>query len=256
MNDRDSSLVTKLLPFLGSSLIALGAAVSFANQEPAQPSPDGPVRKELKEFVEKSAKSTPKETQRIYEEGIDAIRRSGVLDTALKVGDTAPDFQLPDTLGKTIKLSDLIATGPVVVVWYRGGWCPYCNIALRGFHKALSEIQAAGGRLVAISPEVPQSAMNTMQKNQLGFPVLSDHDNTVAHAFGITYRVPSAVVETLRRSGRDLAHINGSDSGELPLAVTYVIGRDRVIRYAFVESNYRKRSEPADVIAALKLLRK
>jgi peroxiredoxin len=254
MDHRVSSF-TKLMPLLGASSIILVVAAAVAAEEAAQATKDGPVRKELQEFVEKSSRTQPRETQRIYEEGIEAIRKSGVLDTALKVGARAPDFELPDTLGKTFKLSELTAKGPVVLTWYRGGWCPYCNIALRGFHKALPEIQAAGGTLVAISPEIPQSAMNTVQKNQLGFPLLSDHQNKVARAFGIAYRVPDAVVETLKKSGRDLTRINGSDSGELPLAVTYVIDSDRVIRYAFLETNYRKRAEPVDVIAALKQLK-
>jgi peroxiredoxin len=214
------------------------------------------VRKALKELVEKSSKSTPKETQRIYAEGIEEVRKSGVLDTALKLGDKAPDFALPDASGKLVKLSDLTAKGPVVVTWYRGGWCPYCNIALRGFHKALPDIQAAGASLVAISPETSENATNTIQKNQLDFTVLSDRDNTVARTYGIAYKVPTAVVDTLRKGGRDLARLNGSDSGELPLGVTYVIDTDRVIRYAYLDSNYRRRAEPADVIAALKALKK
>jgi len=256
MSHRVSSFAAKLPVIVGTALIALGAAASFATQEPAPSAPDGPVRKELKEFLEKSAKTTPQETQRIYAEGIEEVRKSGVLDTALKVGDKAPDFELPDASGKPVRLSDLTAKGPVVVTWYRGGWCPYCNIALRGFHKALPEIRSAGASLVAISPETPESATNTVQKNELDFAVLSDRHNTVARTFGIAYKVPRAVVDTLKKSGRDLARLNGSDSGELPLGVTYVIGTDRVIRHAFLESNYRRRAEPADVIAALKQLKK
>jgi peroxiredoxin len=258
MSYRVSSVATKVSFILANALIALGAAASFATQEPAQSqsAPDGPVRKELKEFVEKSSKTTPKETQRIYAEGIEEVRKSGVVETALKVGDKAPDFELPDISGKLVKLSDLAAKGPVVVTWYRGGWCPYCNIALRGFQKALPDIRSAGASLVAIAPETSESATNTVQKNQLDFTVLSDRDNKVARGFGIIYKVPRDVVETLKKSGRDLVRLNGSDSGELPLGVTYVIGTDRVIRYAYLDHNYRRRAEPADVIAALNALKK
>jgi peroxiredoxin len=256
MSHRVSAFAAKLPVIVGTALIALGGSAAFATQEPVQSAPDGPVRKELKEFLEKSAKTTPQETQRIYAEGIEEVRRSGVLDTALKVGDKAPDFELPDAVGKSVKLSDLTAKGPVVVTWYRGGWCPYCNIALRGFTKALPEIRSAGANLVAISPETPDSALNTVQKNQLDFAVLSDRDNKVARTFGIAYKVPGAVIESLKKSGRDLARLNGSDSGELPLGVTYGIDSDRTIRYAFLDSNYRRRAEPADVIAAIKTLKK
>jgi peroxiredoxin len=256
MSRRVGSVAMRFPLILVTLVIAVAAPASFAAQEPAQSAPDGPVRKELKEFVEKSSKTTPKETQRIYADGIEEVRKSGALDAALKAGDKAPDFELPDASGRMVKLSELTAKGPVVVTWYRGGWCPYCNIALRGFHKVLPEIQSAGASLVAITPETPESATNTIQKNQLGFTVLSDRDNKVARAFGIAYKVPRDVVDTLKKSGRDLVRLNGSESGELPLAVTYVIGTDRIIRYAYLDHNYRRRAEPADVIAALKPLKK
>ena len=128
----------------------------------------------------KSAKSAPPERIKRYEQGIEEVRKSGATEKALKVGDRAPDFELPDATGKKVKLSDLKARGPVVVTWYRGGWCPYCNIALRGFHKSLPEIRAAGASLVAISPETPDNSMSTTEKNHLDYEVLSDKGNKVA----------------------------------------------------------------------------
>ena len=133
---------------LGATLFALATAATIRAQEPAKESPKepdaAPVRKELDEFREKSAKTSPPERTRAYEAGIEAVRKSGATDKALKVGDRAPEFELPGANGKKVKLSELIARGPVVVTWYRGGWCPYCNIALRGFQKSLPEIRAGG----------------------------------------------------------------------------------------------------------------
>jgi peroxiredoxin len=236
---------------LGASLGLLATAASVRAQEPARDPGDAPVRKELEEFREKSARSAPPDVIRAYEQWIEEARKSGVLETALKVGDRAPDFELPGATGKTVKLSELLARGPVVVTWYRGGWCPYCNIALRGFHKSLPEIRSAGASLVAISPETPDNSLSTAEKNHLDFEVLSDRGNKVAHAYGVAYKLPRVVAELFK--GRlDLAKYNGSDSGELPIGATYVIDRGGIIRYAFVDADYRKRAEPSHVVAALR----
>ncbi len=244
---------TALLSTLGASLFALTTAAAIRGQEPAKDPGDAPVRKELEEFREKSSKTAPPDRLRIYEQGIEEVRKSGVTEKALKVGDRAPDFELPDARGKKVKLSDLIARGPVVVTWYRGGWCPYCNIALRGFHKRLPEIRAEGASLVAISPETPDNSLSTAEKDHLEFEVLSDSGNKVAHAYGVAYKIPRVIAE---QSKARLAKHNGDDSGTLPLGVTYVIDREGIIRYAFVDSDYRKRAEPSDVLAALRGLNK
>jgi peroxiredoxin len=255
MNRRTARRISTLLSTLGVSLFALTTAAALRGQEPARDPGDAPVRKELEAFREKSSKTAPPERIRIYEQGIDEVRKSGVTDKALKVGDKAPDFELPGASGKKVKLSELLARGPVVVTWYRGGWCPYCNIALRGFHKSLPEIRAAGASLVAISPETPDNSMTTTEKNHLDFDVLSDRGNKVAHAYGVAYKIPRVIAEQFK--GRlDLAKYNGDDSGTLPLGATYVIDREGIIRYAFVDADYRKRAEPAEVIAVLRNLEK
>ena len=255
MNHRPAHRTTAILSTLGASLFALTAATTMRAQEPARNPDDAPVRKELEAFREKSSKSAPPERIRIYEQGIEEVRKSGVADKALKVGDRAPDFELPGANGKKVKLSELISHGPVVVTWYRGGWCPYCNIALRGFQKRLPEIRAAGATLVAISPETPDNTLSTAEKNHLDFEVLSDHGNKVAHAYGVAYKIPRVIVEQFK--GRlDLARHNGDESGTLPLGATYVIDREGTIRYAFVDADYRKRAEPSHVLAALRGLDK
>lgn len=255
MDRRRFRPIAVLSTTLGVSLGLLATAASVRAQEPARDPGDAPVRKELEEFREKSARSAPPDRIRAYEQGIEEVRKSGVLETALKVGDRAPDFELPDASGKKVKLSELIARGPVVVTWYRGGWCPYCNIALRGFHKSLPEIRAAGASLVAISPETPDNTMSTAEKNHLDFEVLSDRGNKVAHVYGVAYKIPRVIAEQFK--GRlDLAKHNGDDSGTLPLGATYVIDREGIIRYAFVDVDYRKRAEPSDVLAALHRLDK
>jgi peroxiredoxin len=255
MNRHSVRRVVLFLSTLGASLFALASAETVRAQAPAGEASDAPVRKELDEFRDKQSKTAPPDRLRAYEEGIEAVRKSGVTDKSLKVGDHAPDFELPNAAGKKVKLSDLTARGLVIVTWYRGGWCPYCNIALRGFHKSLPEIRATGASLVAISPEMPNNSMSTAEKNHLDFDVLSDRGNKVGHAYGLVYKIPNVITEQFK--GRlDLAKYNGDDSAELPLGATYVIDREGIIRYAFVDADYRKRAEPSTVISVLRGLGK
>lgn len=238
-------------------ILAWSVALSAASPVPAWaqgPANDEPVKRELEAFRKETAAKAPAGRLKAYEEGVEAVKRSGVLEKALKVGDKAPEFALPDATGKTVKLSDLLKDGPVVVTWYRGAWCPYCNIALKGFEKVLPEIKAEGANLVAISPQTPDNSLTTVEKDGLGFRVLSDAGNKTAHAFGVAYQVPAVVVEQMK--GRlDLSKFNGDSSNELPLGATYIIDRGGVIRYAFVDGDYRKRAEPAAVVAALRGLK-
>jgi peroxiredoxin len=238
-------------------VLALAVAVmafSTASLSAQEPAKDEPVKRELEAFQKDINTKAPAERLKAYEKGIEAVKKSGVLEKALKVGDKSPDFELTNALGKTVKLSSLLQTGPVVVTWYRGAWCPYCNIALKGFQKVLPEIKAEGASLVAISPQTPDNSLSTVEKDGLGFEVLSDKGNKTAHAFGVAYEVPEVVADQMK--GRlDLSKYNGDSSNELPLGATYVIDKDGVIRYAFVDADYRKRAEPSAVVSALKGLK-
>jgi peroxiredoxin len=195
-------------------------------------------------------RTAPKEIVQLYEGGVAQVAESGVLETARKEGEMAPDFALPGATGDTVRLSALLQQGPVVLAWYRGGWCPYCNLELAALQEALPEINKAGGQLVAISPEIPDSSLSTKEKGELGFHVLSDVGNSVAREYGIVYTLPEDVKQSFL--GRlDLPAYNADDSWELPLAVTYVIGTDGTIRYAFVDPDYRRRAEPAEIVRIL-----
>jgi len=192
----------------------------------------------------------------ILTDDMNRVRSSGVLDHALKVNDSAPDFSLPDAFGHEISLSTLLKTGPVVISFYRGEWCPFCNLELRALQQALPEINKLGANLIAISPEKPVNEIVLTEKNQLTFPVLSDFRNAVARQFGIVFRVGDEVQNLSRTVFRnDLALRNGEDTYELPVPATFVIDRTGIVGFAHVDVDYMTgRVEPEEVIAALEAI--
>lgn len=187
----------------------------------------------------------------VYNAGIEAVAQSGVLEGAINVGDTAPDFNLKNAVGNQVQLSDLLSKGPVVLTWYRGGWCPYCNLTLHALQEKLPDFKAAGASLVALTPELPDKSMSTSEKLELEFEVLSDIDNQVARQFGVVYKLTDEVGE-MYENGFGLSNYNGNDERELPLAATYIINADGVVKYAFLDAEYRNRAEPSDVLEVLK----
>ncbi|MDX2177490.1 MAG: peroxiredoxin-like family protein [Candidatus Sumerlaeia bacterium] len=232
-----------------------GAPLGAAAQESATKDASAPtLSQELDAKKASFNQSAPEATKAVYERGIQQVSESGALERALKEGDQAPDFTLAGADGAEVRLSALLADGPVVLTWYRGGWCPYCNIQLRAYQQSLPEFQKHGARLVALSPELPDNSLTTAEKNELAFHVLSDGGNKVAEAYGVVYNLPADVVEQFK--GRlDLPKFNGDDSWRLPLAATYVIAKDGKIAYAFLDADYRKRAEPAAIIEALEALK-
>jgi len=192
----------------------------------------------------------------IITDDMDRVRSSGELDHALKVNDSVPDFSLPDAFGHQISLKALLKKGPVVISFYRGEWCPFCNIELRALQEALPKINGLGAKLIAISPEKPDSGIVMTEKNKLTFPVLSDFKNTVARQFGIVFRVGDELQDFSRTVFKnDLALRNGEDSYELPVPATFVVDASGIVRFAHVEVDYMTgRAEPAEVVAALEAI--
>jgi len=170
---------------------------------------------------------------------------------ALNVGAKMPSFSLQDSNGKTIESDDLLKQANLVVVFYRGSWCPFCNLYLRNLQKNLAQIKAAGGNLVAVSVENPDNSLSVAKKNELDFTVLSDPNLTVARKFGIVYQMPKKTDELYKSKGLDVAKHNEMEKAELPLSATYIVNKKGEIVYAFLEPDYKKRAAPETIIETL-----
>jgi peroxiredoxin len=203
------------------------------------------LRSELETFRTEFMAKVPPEIRAAMTRADDDLAACGIIDGARKAGDIAPDFTL----------AALLATGPVVLSFYRGGWCPYCNLELRALQQQLPAIQRLGATLVAISPQSPDATLSTAEKNALAFLVLSDSGAKVAKAYGIAFDLADELRPIYSRFGHGLPEMNGDDSWVLPIPATYVIDRDGSIVLAFVDVDYRNRLEPTEVVAALEALR-
>jgi peroxiredoxin len=207
------------------------------------------LTQELEQLKAAFANKTDASIVAAYEKGIADLRAEGLERNALKAGDFAPDFTLADAGGKPVNLGERLRDGPVVLKFYRGGWCPYCNLELRAYQQALPELHAIGAQLVAISPESPDNSLSTAEKNALRFSVLSDREGRVARDYRLAFELSPELKAIYRSRGRDLAEWNGGD-WTLPVPATFVVGRDRRIALAHVDADYRSRLEPADAVAA------
>jgi len=185
----------------------------------------------------------------------EALLRSGLAERALQAGAKFPDLTLANARGGQTRIYDVLARGPLVVTFYRGGWCPYCNLELRAYQSALGAIRALGAELIAISPEAPDHTLSTAAKNDLKFEILSDVSGALEDALGIRFDLSDPIVALYKRFGNDLPAHNGDGRWSLPVPATYVLDRDGRIVLAFVDPDYRRRLEPATALAALRKIK-
>ena len=177
---------------------------------------------------------------------------SGAARLAKNVGDKAPSFTLKDPDGNVVSSDELLKKGPLVVSFYRGVWCPYCNMELQALEAAKPEFDKLGASLVAISPQTPPNSRKSVRQNKLSFPILSDEKGKVGAAFGLRFNLPGYLVELYKSLKNDLPSFNDDPSWTLPMPARYLIGQDGTILYADVNPDYTQRPEPEDVIAALR----
>jgi peroxiredoxin len=180
------------------------------------------------------------------------LKATGLAQRAKKVGDKAPTFALKDPDGNLVSSKELLAKGPLVVSFYRGVWCPYCNMELQALQEALPEFKKLGAGLVAISPQTAPNSRKSIRENKLTFPILSDTKGEVGAAFGLKFKLPDYLVDLYKSFKNELPTFNDDPEWSLPMPARYVIGQDGTILYSEVNPDYTHRPEPADMFPALR----
>ncbi len=212
------------------------------------------LAQQTQETVEAFIGGLTPEVRQTVGEVFQRLLDSNITDHAKGVGDNAPAFQLPNVKGGETSLTELLERGPVVLSFYRGGWCPFCNLEFKALHDKLSEMQALDATLVGISPETLAVSQQTVREHQLEFEVLSDVGNQVTREYGLVMVVDEAIRPYYAQWGIDIPAANGEESFELPVPATYVIDQAGIIRAAHVDKNYTRRMEPAEIVTALQAL--
>ncbi|MCH9692039.1 MAG: AhpC/TSA family protein [Gammaproteobacteria bacterium] len=209
------------------------------------------LKQQLVEHRASFLAKVPKDLQEIMAQATDDLSNSGIEAKAPKIGDKLAHFSLPNQNGEQLSLSALLSNGPVIVTFYRGGWCPYCNLELRAYQQLLPEIKEKGATLVAITPELPDSSLSTSEKNGLAFEVLTDKNGDYARELGLLFTLPEELRSIYESFGISLEAHNGKGQFDLPLAATFTVDAEGVIKSAFVTADYTQRQEPTEVVSLL-----
>jgi peroxiredoxin len=210
------------------------------------------LAQQIETLLDQLAQQLPAEVLAELSKGITTLVQTGIAQQSVKVGERAPDFTLPDVEGSPVALSELLKQGPVVLTFYRGEWCPFCNLTLRAYQRILPQIQALGASLVAVSPQTPDHSLSTVEKKELTFPVLSDVGNIVARKYHLVFTLDQTFRTLYTSIGADLPSFNGDSSWELPMPATFLLAQDGTVRLAFVDEDFTHRLEPVTLLDGLR----
>jgi peroxiredoxin len=213
------------------------------------------IREQSDQLKSAAVEHLPAEVLAVFDRSIENLLDEGVPSDSVQPGDRLESFTLNDATGQLVSLDQLVSSGPAVIVFYRGGWCPYCNLALRTYQRELlPQLERFDARLVAISPQTPDQSLSTVEKAELSFTVLSDPASQLAARVGIAFQQADDVLAAQRQLGLDLAQVNAEGTTRLPRPTVLVVDRDRVVRFVDVQPDYTARTEVADIVAALAAL--
>ena len=208
----------------------------------------------LRDKLEAQRRTMSDEVRHAYEASVAEIGRHDVAAQALVLGARFPDMMLPNAEGDLVAIADLLARGPVVVTFFRGIWCPYCRLTLDALVAALPAIEAAGARLIAVTPETGGLALKTKRDHRASFEVLSDVDCGLGLNCGVVFRTPDIYRRLLLKYGNDLSERHGNQAWFLPVPTVFVLDRAGVVRWRFVSADFTEQAEPDDILAAIRAL--
>jgi len=209
------------------------------------------IKHELKKINDQFLENVPPKALSILTKSAEKLAKQNIEDRALKVGDRIPSFTLINAVGDSVESESLLQDGPLVLNFYRGAWCPYCNIELAGYQEILPEIQDAGAQLVALSPELPDSSLNLIEKHALKYEILSDINNEVARELGLVFSLSEEMKGLYKEFGIDLEIAQGNTAFELPVPATYVVDESGTVILSYVNIDYTDRMEPEEVLSVL-----
>ncbi len=212
------------------------------------------LQQQIETLQAQLAEQLPAEVLAELSKSITTLVQTGIAHQSVKVGERAPDFTLPDAEGSPVTLSELLKHGPVVLTFYRGEWCPWCNLTLRAYQRILPHIRALGASLVAVSPQTPENSLSTVEKKELTFTVLSDVGNIVARKYRLVFTLEQTIRPLYTSIGADLPSFNGDPSWELPMPATFLLAQDGTVHLAFVDEDFTHRLEPATLLDGLRTM--
>jgi peroxiredoxin len=213
------------------------------------------IAEQVNDMKAAAATRLPAEVVAVFASDQAALADRGIPAGAVAVGDKLAPFALPDATGQTRALDELTANGPAVIVFYRGGWCPYCNLTLRTYQRdLLPQLSAHSARLVAISPETPDASLSTQEKAELTYTVLSDTGAQLASTLGITFDPSEEGLAAQRTLGVDIRTTRADGATVLPMPTVLIVDRDHTIRFVDIHPDYTGRTEVNEILAALHTL--
>jgi len=212
------------------------------------------LKEQIQKFQEANTGQMPQEVVALFGRALNELRNSGEAK-GLSGGAKAPNFTLKDALGNDVELYNELEKSPVVLTFYRGQWCPYCNLQLKAYQEILPDIHDLGAQLIAVNPQNPDNAMTMKEKAGLSFTVLSDVQGLVADKYKLRFDIPAYVQELYQKMGLNLSDHNAGGEWALPVPATLVIDQNAMIRAVFIDPDYTKRMEPQAILDALKFMK-
>ncbi len=213
------------------------------------------LQEAIKEMQNSMLADIPEETRSIMMRATEKLIQSGIDKNAKKAGDKIPDFTLPNSRGEDVAVSDLLKKGPLVISFYRGAWCPYCNLEFKALNDAYPAIREYGAELIAISPNLREKTAQFAAENPFQFDLLSDEGNRVAGEFGLVFTLPDELRPIYEQFGINIPDYNGPDNYDIPIPATYVVNTDGSIVHAYVNPDYTQRMEPDEIVSILQKMR-
>ncbi|MDF2517634.1 MAG: alkyl hydroperoxide reductase [Sphingobacterium sp.] len=209
------------------------------------------LAQQIEELNRNLAKQLPTEVLEVFGKSIQDFKAKGIGERSIRTGEKFPDFILPNTNNETIALKELLKKGKVIAAFFRGSWCPYCNLELKALRDNLRQITDRNATLVAISPQTSDYSKELKNDHHLSFELLTDKENVLAKQLGISFGLQDFIIPTYGNLGIDLSEYNETDKNELPIPAVFVIDTNGNITYRFIDTNYMNRIDIQELIEQL-----